>query len=138
MRWKDSRDIMERLNSPELLDFYIDKNIAYTISIPAYHRSPNKVIKEKFGDCDDLANFGRWILSKAGYDVFGRIVGDENVTCHIGLGVKLDDGSYLLAVNFYGWGNNMSGPHKTILELDQALGYGPGKHNQRGPWDFHW
>jgi hypothetical protein len=38
--------------------------------------------------------------------------------------IELDDGSYLLAVHFNLFGNPMSGPYKTLRELDQALGYG--------------
>ena len=95
------------------------------------------MIKDKYGDCDDLAYFGRIVLTKAGYDVFGRVVGDETVDCHIGLGIRLEDGSYLLAVHFNGSGNHMSGPYKTLLELDKALGYGYG-YKERGPFYFNW
>ena len=135
--WKDHKIIIDRLNAPELLDFYINSNITYDHKIPGFHRSPRSVINEKYGDCDDLAYFGRTILTKAGYDVFGRIVGDESIKCHIGLGIRLEEGSYLLAVNFDSRRNHMSGPHKTILELDQALGYGY-SYRQRGPFTFDW
>jgi len=137
-RWKDHKKIIERLNSPELLDFYINRNIWYDHKIPAFHRSPHDVLKEKYGDCDDLAYFGRMVLKKAGYDVFGRIVGDERVYCHIGLGIKLEDGSYLLAVHFNKSRNHMSGPHKTILELDKVLGFGRYRFNQRDYFYFDW
>lgn len=135
-RWKDPKQIIDRLNSPELLDFYINTNIRYAHYIPAFHRSPRSVIKENYGDCDDLAYFGRTVLTKAGYDVFGRVVGDETIRCHIGLGIRLEDGSYFLAVDFNGV-NHMSGPYKTLLELDRALGYGTRFHG-RGPFFFDW
>jgi hypothetical protein len=135
LRWKDYNIVIDRLNAPELLNFYINKNIKYAHYVPSYHRSPRSVINEKYGDCDDLAYFGRAVLSKAGYDVFGRIVG-ESPSVHIGLGIKLEDGSYILAVNFRNM-NIMTGPHKTMLELDEALGYGPG-YRQRGPFHFDW
>ena len=136
-RWTGYEIIIERLNSPELLNFYLKINIHYYHKIPCYHRDPRTVIKEKYGDCDDLAYFGKVILSKAGYDVFGRIVGNIRSEFHIGLGVRLDDGSYLLAVNFKGQDNDMSGPYKTLLELDRALGYGP-SYNGRGSFSFTW
>jgi hypothetical protein len=96
-RWKDFSLVIDRLNAPELLDFYINKNIRYEHIIPTFHRSPRSVINEKYGDCDDLAYFGKTVLTKAGYDVFGRIVGVGSIYCHIGLGIGLEDGSYLLA-----------------------------------------
>lgn len=119
------------------MDYYINHNITYKHRIPCFHRSPRSVINEKYGDCDDLAYFGRKVLTKAGYDVFGRIVGDIGTVCHIGLGIRLEDGSYLLAVDFDPRGNHMSGPYKTLLELDQALGYGS-RYQRRGPLFFDW
>lgn len=136
-RWGDVDAIIDRLNAPELLDFYINHNIRYKHIIPSFHRSPRRVIQEKYGDCDDLAYFGKTVLTKAGYDVFGRVVGDENVYCHIGLGIRLEDGSYFLAVHFNQRGNHMSGPYKTILELDKALGYRRGFYG-RGAFTFDW
>lgn len=135
-RWSSYTEIVERLNAPELLDFYIDHNIKYYHRIPNFHRSGRSIIKEGYGDCDDLANFGRIILSKAGYDVFGRIVGNGRSSVHIGLGLKLDDGSYLLAVNLID-SNNLSGPYSTILELDRALGFGP-SYPSREYFYFTW
>jgi hypothetical protein len=91
-KWINSEIVIERLNAPELLDHYINNNIVYDHKIPAYHRFPSSVINERYGDCDDLAYFGKTVLTKAGYDVFGRILGDE-IECHIGLGIRLEDGS---------------------------------------------
>ena len=34
-RWRDINAVIDRFNSPELFDFYINSNIAYAISIPA-------------------------------------------------------------------------------------------------------
>jgi hypothetical protein len=53
LRWKDFQKVMDRLNSSELLDFYIDHNIFYAHYIPSYHRPPVSVIKEKYGDLFD-------------------------------------------------------------------------------------
>ncbi|NNK85689.1 MAG: hypothetical protein HKO91_09080, partial [Desulfobacterales bacterium] len=136
-RWEKDEIIFERLNSPELLDYYIKKNIHYAHYQPGRIRSPGSVLKDKYGDCDELATLGRKALTKAGYKCFGRLVHGKSFPNHVGLGIELDDGSYLLAVHFNLWGNNMSGPHKTLLELDQALGYGS-KYSNRGSWDFSW
>ena len=50
LKWNHPEIIMERLNAPELLDFYIDRNISYKFEIPAFHRSPDDVINEKYGE----------------------------------------------------------------------------------------
>ena len=136
-RWGDIDAILERLNAPELLDFYINKNITYAHHVPSFHRSPRSVIREKYGDCDDVAYFGKKVLTKAGYDVFGRSFDLDSWPNHIGLGVKLKDGTYLLAVHFGRGGNHMSGPYKTLLELDRALGYGT-RYMTRDSFFFDW
>jgi hypothetical protein len=135
-RWENYKRTIDRLNSPELFDMYINRNIYYKFTIPAYNRPPRTIIKSGYGDCDDLANFGRIVLSRAGYDVFGRLVGPEDrLPNHVGLGIKLEDGTYLLAVNFDRGRNHMGGPFSTILELDKALGYG--FYAKRGPYYFN-
>ena len=137
-RWNDPKAIIDRLNAPELLDFYINRNIEYKFVIGCVHRSPSRIIKYRYGDCDDLAYFGKKALSKSGYDVFGRIVGDRNISCHIGLVIRFEDESYVLAVDFRSDSHNhMSGPYKTLLEVDQSLGYGS-RYRQRGRFNFHW
>ncbi len=137
LRWEKPEIVIDRLNAPELLDYYIDKNIVYAHYIPNYHRPYSSIIKQKYGDCDDLANFGRHVLTKAGYKVSGRRVGKRY--CHIGTYIKLENGSYLLAVDLRRNGtNNMSGPYKTILEIDQALGYGHRFGPQRSEFYFDW
>jgi hypothetical protein len=136
-RWKNVDAVIERLNAPELFDFYINKNIAYAHYVPSYHRPPRSVIGDKYGDCDDVAYFGKKVLTKAGYDVFGRSFDLHTWPNHVGLGVKLKDGTYLLAVHFNQTGNHMSGPYKTLLELDRALGYGS-NYNTRDSFYFDW
>ena len=132
-RWGNIEVVVDRLNAPELLDYYINSSIAYRYS-PRSHRSFRSVINERFGDCADLANLGRAALTKAGYDAFGRFLG-EFPNDHIVLGIKLEDGSYFLAVDFNQTGNHMKGPYKTLLELDQAVGYGS-RYKSREPFVF--
>jgi len=136
-RWEETNLVIERLNAPALFDYYVNKNIIYKHIFPAYHRPPTYVIKEKFGDCDDLAYFGKIVLSKAGYDLIGRFYNKEATINHIILGIKLEDGSYFKAVDFGRRGNIMGGPYKTVLEMDQAAGYGRW-YQTREAFSFHW
>ena len=75
LRWENLKILIDRLNAPELLDFYINRNIVYAHYLPSYQRPYSSIIKYKYGDCDDLANFGRFVLTKAGYSCFGRYLG---------------------------------------------------------------
>jgi len=140
-RWDDIDAVIDRLNSPELLDFYINNNITYTVVKLSFHRSHRSVIKEKYGDCDDVAYLGKTALKRAGYDVFGRLLktpkGNPGLA-HVGLGIRLEDGSYFLAVNFgSGSDNLMSGPYETLYGLDQALSRGI-PYQKRGFFNFNW
>jgi hypothetical protein len=136
-RWSDPTVVVDRLNSPELLDYYIDKNIHYKLGRPSYTDSIYHTIHTKSGGCDDLAMLGKVALSRAGYKVFGRIIGSGSPSdWHVGLVAELEDGTYLMAVNFKR-SNVMTGPHRTLREADQALGLSPSK-NLRGPFNFDW
>lgn len=137
-RWKDIHEVAARLNSPELLDFYIDKNIEFSPA-PWPTRTPRSVFSNKVGDCDDLANFGHLVLKKAGYKTFGRMAynPDNLADGHIGLGLKSEDGKYYLAVDFRRGGNLMSGPYDSIIEIDRTLGYNSRpRYNARESFKF--
>ena len=136
-RWGSPKIILDRLNAPVLLDYYINHQITYSFDIPGFHRSYSTVLQTKVGDCDDLAFLGKIALKRSGYDVFGRIVSNSTRNCHIGLGVRLPNGSFLLAVHFNRWGNHMCGPFNSIPELDKALGYGT-KYALRNIFNFDW
>jgi hypothetical protein len=120
--------VVERVNSPELLDHYIDKDITYVIDYENM-KPATFLFKNKVGDCDDAANFGDIALSKAGYQTYRRFVYNDG-NGHMGLAIKLSDKTFLVAVNFRGGRNRVVGPYKTILEVDQALGYGSRFNNR--------
>lgn len=137
-RWSKTQEVVDRLNDPMLLNYYINKNIRYSFTIGGYHQPIKSTIKLKRGDCDDMAYFGKIVLSRAGYKVQGRIVGCTGgfSDVHIGLIIELEDGRYLLAVNFRTL-NSMTGPFDTLLEADKSLGYGSG-YPCRSAFHFNW
>jgi len=120
--WKDYKTAVERLNAPELLDFYINNNFNYRMDITGC-KNAKYVFSIKYGDCDDLANFGKIALRRAGYSVFGRKIrtGFNPEDGHMGSGIILKDKQYLLVVNFTKMGNRMSGPYEKISDLDNNL-----------------
>ena len=126
--------IVDRLNSIELLDYYIDKNIQYSFGRPNYADPISYTIRTKSGGCDELALLGQTALNRAGYKTEARRIGSDS-ELHVGLVVKLDDGKYILAVNFK-TSNVVTGPHNSLYEADQALGYRPSM-GYRGSFNFH-
>lgn len=136
-RWTDTQTVIDRLNDPILFDYYINRNIRYFYTIGRYIQPIKYTIKLKRGDCVEVAYFGKVVLSRAGYKVQGRIVGcPGHNQHHIGLVIELEDGRYLLAVNFKTY-NSMTGPFNNLLEADKSLGYGSG-YPCRSAFSFIW
>ena len=123
-RWDDFNTVVERLNAPRLLDYYINENIKYKPT-RGYNQAPIHTFSGKWGACDDLTIFGVYILRKAGYDAFDRAVHwTSDNRGHAGTVIKQEDGRYLLAVDFNNRGNSISGPFKDISEVDKKLSGG--------------
>jgi len=130
-RWTDFEQVVDRLNAPELLDYYINHRISYGSAIRrAIGRKA--VFEFKHGDCDDLVVFGNYILKRAGYKTFGRQV-HSNFSGHAGLAIELKDGRYMLVVNYGPRGNRISGPYQNLNQVDEALGYGK-YFDKKGPF----
>ncbi|MBS3905548.1 MAG: hypothetical protein KGZ49_00805 [Syntrophaceae bacterium] len=82
-KWKDTNEIIDRLNSPHLFDLFFRDNIAYDMpkrnmqiadrrwheNWGSYLQSAKVTIKRRKGTCQDAANLADEILSKAGYNV---------------------------------------------------------------------
>lgn len=70
--WEDFDQTMARLNSPELVDFYVKKQISYENywNIPSYDPrgyNPKYVFNNKSGDCYYISNFVVHALKINGY-----------------------------------------------------------------------
>jgi len=123
-RWKDFNTVANRLNSPELIHHYIDNNFRYQRGDfpPAY-----TTFTRKYGNCTALADFGKFLLKRAGYKTFVRTVyttGTGTAYEHSVSGIKLGDDKYLLVVDFGHWGNNKpSGPFD-VESLDLQMSHG--------------
>ena len=60
--------IVSWLNDPELIQYWINKNISYKSEKINYGQSPKQTFKRKTGDCEDYAIFGVYCLDRSGYD----------------------------------------------------------------------
>jgi hypothetical protein len=69
-RWDDFNDVTERLNSPDLVDYYVSRNFSYKkirlTSLNDY-KNPYNIFKIKQGECWLYTSFCTNCLKKAGY-----------------------------------------------------------------------
>jgi len=78
-RWKDYEMVTDRLNSPELLNYYERVRFIYEIKEGridpyTYAGSPKKLFKSNRGFCMDVSAFTAYCLQKGGYKVWKRNV----------------------------------------------------------------
>ncbi len=78
-RWKDSEDVMDRLNAPEVIRFYVQTRLRYANywNIPGYSSTKYSnmvlaeyVFKHKKGDCLYTSGFISEALSRNGYNAW--------------------------------------------------------------------
>lgn len=122
-RWKRFFTVADRLNSPELVSYYINKKFSFrkTPSNGVYFTFFNKKAQ-----CTDAAYFAQFMLKRAGYETFIRSVkwdDDPWDGLHTGAGIILQDGRYLLVSNYTGI-NSISGPYSNLESLDKKLSCG--------------
>lgn len=74
-RWKDPKRVIDRLNSPELFEYWFGFNFSYDLErCNPYGRGPNfpqtaeKTIRREKGVCHDAAFLAYVCLKKAGYN----------------------------------------------------------------------
>jgi hypothetical protein len=76
-RWKDPEAVIERLNAPELVQYWFVNNFSYDwskfwITRPdALPQSAERSVKTKRGICIDAAHLAYTCLTRAGYDATG-------------------------------------------------------------------
>jgi hypothetical protein len=120
-RWEDFDTVADRVNTPELLHYFITRNITYKKGHNT--QSATQVFSRGFGDCYDVAFFGKYLLDRAGYTTALRQVKYTNDQQY-GLLVIQQDGHYVLAVDFTSEGNTPSGPYGAISQVDDTLSGG--------------
>ena len=119
-RWKRFYTVADRLNSPELISYYINNFFSF-------RKTPASGVYctffKKTAQCTGAAYFAQFMLKRAGYRTFLRSVKwDEDPWdgLHTGSGIILEDGRYLLVANYTGI-NAMDGPFDDIESLDRRL-----------------
>ncbi|MGQ9722798.1 MAG: transglutaminase-like domain-containing protein [Candidatus Jordarchaeum sp.] len=123
-RWKDFREVTERLNSPELIDYYERANFSY-VNLQGKNNEYD-VFSRKYGDCVGVSLFTEYCLRKAGYKAYiVRVVSPTGVsTGHRVCYFEVENKGYIM--------DNGSPYPKGIVEKEAYLkswgpiiGYGP-------------
>lgn len=71
-RWDDFKVVVDRLNSPDLVHYYMRRN--FPQGLPEGRKGgdvplpPKVMFNDKYGTCRDSSNFGKYCLKKAGYE----------------------------------------------------------------------
>jgi hypothetical protein len=133
-KWDNFYTVADRLNAPELVDKYINKNIVYQLYRGSGKQGPRETFYKKRGSCSSLAVFGKYMLDRAGYQTRIRSVNFptklKTILGHAGLVIITKDNRYILAVDFRPAKrgrmtfNTMSGPYMSISQIDDQLASG--------------
>ncbi len=82
-KWKDFEIVTERLNSPELINYYEHYNFRY-VSHGECPGSAKSIFKSKKGCCSDFTAFSEYCLRKAGYDARAiKVVSPTGAPYHV-------------------------------------------------------
>ena len=120
-RWSEYNLVLERLNAPELVHFYLNTKLHYVDT--GKTRGGYLLFETGEGCCIDAAYLAVQALKKAGYKTFMRhVMWIENTPSggHCVSGIILDDGRYLIVSDFgLHRRNRMSGPYDSLEEVDK-------------------
>jgi len=114
-RWDDFSEVAERLNSPELVDYYVSRNFTYKYlkleSINDY-KNPYFIFRNKHGQCWLYTAFCTHCLKKAGYQAHAVTIfhGISRKPNHVACAYIGKDGKeYILdnSITVYGIGHGL-------------------------------
>jgi|WetSurMetagenome_2_1015567.scaffolds.fasta_scaffold15376_4 hypothetical protein len=120
-RWGDFDVVIDRLNSPELIDYYEKRYFKYGFNRSKDTSDSYAIFLRKEGNCVDYANFTYRCLSWAGYHSWKEMVpGHETVI------IKGSDGKYYALDNARRMNKKpigLAGPFDEVGELKLKLRY---------------
>lgn len=122
------------VDNPHTLSDWFRKDFKYEYDITNHWKSPHETIRDKAGDCEDMAILTKYILKKKGYDV-----------CLIGIYYKNKNIGHVIALirnadKTYSYMSNkdfVSIKFKTIRELfdHESKSYNPRRNME---WEIAW
>lgn len=101
-RWDDFKIVTDRLNSPELINYYEQSNFRY-VSHGGCPGNAKSIFIFKEGCCSDYTAFSEYCLRKAGYDAWPiKVVSPTGKSYHVVCEYKDKNGkSYIMDVDCY-------------------------------------
>lgn len=131
--WSNFNEVIDRLNSPQLIAIYTKYNLSYSY-IPHEKegvKSVREIFKDKKGACYDYALFASYLLKKSGYDkAWGTSVRFDKIVNgfyggHVGniyIDPK-DNHCYSMDFGTYGGGYVVYGPFTSLEEAAKHICY---------------
>ena len=121
-RWKDFDVVVDRLNDPELIQYWINMNIMYKSERINYGQSPKQTFERKTGDCEDFSIFAVYCCSRNGYH--SRVINNvwafragNNLGHSVGA-FRFDSKCYIIGDSSY---SSISGPYESYNEIAKAI-----------------
>jgi hypothetical protein len=122
-RWNNFTAIVDRINAPELVHYYIIKNFHFESNL---FSKPRDTFLKNSGNSHALAVLGELFLKHNGYDTFVRTIKIPDSLCvteHSGSGIVLEEYQYLLVVDFPK-GRQIKGPFDLkALDIELSKGH---------------
>jgi len=96
-KWEDFNTVVERLNSPKLLNFYQRSNFNYWTDRGSRLGNSRLIFKKKKGDCRDYTAFSVSCLEKAGYEAWAiKVVSSTGRAFHVVCEYKDNGKEYIM------------------------------------------
>jgi hypothetical protein len=78
-KWNDFATVTERLNAPELVDYYETRRFEYVRKVPGGNKigNPYWVFKNNRGNCIHITSFTIYCLKKGGYKAWDEHIPSE-------------------------------------------------------------
>ena len=135
-KWKNTNEIIDRLNSPHLFDIFFTENIVYDLpkhymkradtryyeNWGSYLQSARVTIEKRKGTCTDATNLADEILTRAGYNINPLQVkfrGKNDPGMHM-VGI-LKEGGLFYKIADDQLKDGIVGPFKTIKEIAEKV-----------------
>ena len=125
--WEDFDTVVDRLNTPELVDYYEKKNFTYKYYISGTNQEPGSharmIFKDKNGNCDKYTTFTVKCLKNAGYKAWSEFVITKRGQPHFTTLFINNNMIYILDGAFFNNDPNSSirGPFTTTYQAKQSL-----------------
>ena len=97
-RWEDFDEVTDRLNAPELIDYYERKLFRYVrwYNLPYYPVTSRYVFTHNEGECVSITQFTIYCLKKAGYWAIELRLPGHNAPFHAVCLFKMDGEKYIM------------------------------------------